>query len=120
MARPFTAEDARIWWKFGEGGEEEEFPGAAAVWARGLRTVNRCLTTDLTDLFASLIPGAALSVLLFLVRREAGPAPVPVWAAARPVRRMRPQAGHGAVAPVRGSPGAGATPLALPGARPPT
>lgn len=98
-------EHARIIWRCGGFGDDHDFPGVRVMLARVLQPVTRTARRYLARHFASLAvrrgPRAALALLHRFVPLATVPA-VPRFRAE--CRRMLPQAGHGAVAPVRGSP----------------
>lgn len=77
------------------------------------------MVRDLMRMVRSLSGRAAVVALLaLLLRVTERPAP-PSQVHGRTVRRLKSQAGHGALAPVRGSPLAAGFPLSIPGAPPP-
>jgi hypothetical protein len=98
-------EHARIMWKWGGFGDEHDFPGVRVMLARVCRGVTPAARRMLARHFASLAvrrgPLAALALLRLVLPLV--PAPV-VQRPGGAVRRLLPQAGHGAVAPSRGSP----------------
>lgn len=100
-----TTEDARTIWYLGGFGTREDFPGVGAALFRMVRGVTRRARRRLAEDFASLAVRrgvrAALALLAVVLRSVERPV---LPSGDRPVRRLLPQAGHGAVAPVRGSP----------------
>jgi len=117
----FSDDQLAIVWRFGGFGDDPEdrqtrpYPGRHEM-ARHLRFLPGSWREALRR--AVLAAGdrpelAALRALLSAVRvRPASlPAPAP--------RALAPQAGHGALAPVRGSPLAARLPVSIPGAPPP-
>lgn len=98
-------EHARIVWKWGGFGDEHDFPGARVALARMLRGVTPAARRQLARHFASLAVRRGPLAALALLRLVLPLAPVPdVRHSRTECRRMLPQAGHGAIAPVRGSP----------------
>lgn len=102
-----TLEEARTLWHWGGYGTRDDFPGIAAALFRMVRGVTRKARRGLAEHFASLAVRrgvrAALALLAVVLRVTERPA-VPSRMSGRAVRRLLPQAGHGALAPVRGSP----------------
>lgn len=102
-----TLEEVRTLWFYGGYGTRDDFPGIAAALFRMVRGVTRRARRSLAEHFASLAVRrgvrAALALLAVVLRVTERPA-VPSRMSGRTVRRLLPQAGHGALAPVRGSP----------------
>lgn len=100
-----TDEHARIIWRWGGFGDDDSFPGARVALARMLRGVTPAARRQLAQHFASLAVRRGPLAALALLRLVLPLAPVPAVRHSRTeCRRMLPQAGHGAIAPVRGSP----------------
>lgn len=101
------AKDARTLWRF-SGCEDVyggPYPGRTTAVAQAIRMMSRSGRTDLSSLF--VLPGRVTigGRPLRRLRLVLPLAPVPAVRRSHPeCRRLLPQAGHGAVAPSRGSP----------------
>lgn len=105
MFEDMSPEDALSLWRFGGFGDEYDFPGVSAALFRMVRGVTPAAQRRLMQDLSLLANRRGALAALALLRLVLPLAPVPAVRHSRTeCRRMLPQAGHGAIAPVRGSP----------------